>query len=52
MEKADRAWFRRELAKLRASIRSDTEKIVNEMIGDEARLFFLDRITSRQTEVQ
>lgn len=50
MTKAEWATLRRELQKLRTQIRGDTEKAISDMVGEEARLFFMDRITSRQTE--
>lgn len=48
MTKAERAWLRKQLQKLRDEIRDDTALALNEVIGEEAKFLFLERMTRDQ----
>lgn len=48
MTKSERAWLRKQLQKLRDEIRDDTALALNEVIGEEAKFLFLERMTRDQ----
>lgn len=48
MNAADRKWLRRQLAKLREDIRNDVGATLQDVLGEEARLIFLERMTREQ----
>ena len=48
MTRADRAWFRRQLAKLRQEIRDDVIAELNDALRAEAQTIFLERMTQDQ----
>lgn len=52
MNAADRQWLRRQLAKLREDVRVDHERVLQEVLSDEARLIFLERMTRQIRETQ
>lgn len=49
---ADRKWLLKQLRKLRDEVRDDVNVALNEVIGEEARLIFLERMTRRENPVQ
>ena len=44
---ADRAWIRKQLAKLREDIRVDHQRVLNDVLGEEAALVAFQVMTAK-----